>query len=450
MDDMENDSQLIPDNRKPVKKGILLGIVLLSLITIPLIAYFVSKPDQLQDIRSKAQTLYPPPGCDFCAQESITCPMGAGSCPGPGWPVNYTKCCLNGTPTLTPTPSRTPSPTPHFYYCTMNDNHDCISSAYRCVIELGGVLSEAFCSEPGYVCCDFNPRLTPTPLSGCDYCLLDCGDINGVHNPAGDQFCPGSTMCCIQGPTPTLFAPTPTPQNLCGDGYFNCSVVTVDDCGENPACSPAEVYQYTMCYTPFGSYQKCWEGCVYDGTCVSISPTITPLIGETHCYWVPEDVCAGQGCSCTQQEVAVMYCDGGEGPVYYASRCEDLGYNCCIGPSNTPKPPPESSPTPTPTVLPCEDLLIYKDNGSGTYVDITNQLLNNTIFVGAGEVIRIAVVPPATADAARVRVSVDGVMSAWTETTTKTALGEFYVDYTVPSYGQFIIEAETRSAGVWK
>jgi hypothetical protein len=127
-------------------------------------------------------------------------------------------------------------------------------------------------------------------------------------------------------------------------------------------------------------------------------------------------------------------------------------------PTHTPT--PSLTPTPSPTPLACQSIHIYKKDKNGNFtIDITDTLRAGTSGVKVGDTIEIGVVPPASANAARIRVQVDGgEYSDWTPDpfiTAKNAKGEFITDYLLASSGsvppsRFVIEAETRTNSTWR
>lgn len=126
--------------------------------------------------------------------------------------------------------------------------------------------------------------------------------------------------------------------------------------------------------------------------------------------------------------------------------CEDDIGGCCGGgggptptsgggltPTNTPKPPPP----PTATVVPgqCLNIKIYKN---GVVVD------PNTLRPGDQVILAVM----GTTNTTKAHFRVNG--SAWTETSTKNAAGEYIIAYTIPSgIVHILVEAEVFANGIW-
>lgn len=190
------------------------------------------------------------------------------------------------------------------------------------------------------------------------------------------------------------------------------------ECKENNSGGP------NPAWAPCGGDSDCpWTKT--NGVCCPKSPDNCSNLGDKKC--IPDPFIS---------ECSVWDNSCPSGQQYYWKHLE--GITSCVNfPTPTPTPGgggPTPTPTPTePSGPQCQDIKIYK---SGSPVDPST--------LQAGDAVIIAV---KGTNATKAHIRVNG--SAWTETTTKNASGEYIIDFTVPT-GVTNIEAEVYRNGTWQ
>lgn len=293
--------------------------------------------------------------------------------------------------------------------------------------------------------------LSPSDV-GCTPGVQQCnGNLLAECQPQISQYCKVSYWKAVgtcSGGTPIPYAGTTVSPQPAG------GTTTSGSCGGNGQ----------SCCDPFSSGGKICDGALYcntaTGTCEPSKPT-NLCQGSQGSGGQAGDLCevficpgkCDNGNQCTKSTGKVPCSQaslGGQcGQIDWLNTagnyCGVKEQNCggpCAGTqqSGGGAGQQQDTPQPTPTAtIPagaqCRNIKLYKDTTVITPSDLR-----------PGDQITIAIVGD---NATKARARVNG--SAWTETTTKNAAGEFIIQFTVPpSGGTFTIEAEVHQNGVWQ
>jgi hypothetical protein len=223
---------------KKLHAGPIVATLLLLLITLPLSIMFIANRNQLSDVRSRADALYP-----TCPSLGGACaPVGA-QCDAEGGKGYY--CCvksISGSITWQPkTWATCPADVPSCPW-TETNGQCCPSSVDACDYTAGGVkcIADPFnshCVKWGDGSCPGGGGrwagvhyYTDCTTEGCgsDSNLTCVRGADGKQNLCRNVNCPSDTDCVCGGTPPPTTTITPTPGGQCDDIkiYKNGTIVT--------------------------------------------------------------------------------------------------------------------------------------------------------------------------------------------------------------------------------
>jgi len=305
--------------KKKGGKGLLIGLLLFFILTLPVAIYYGTQ--QITEIRSRAATAY-----TYSCQTSTAC-ASAGGTVVPKTTSNACSACST-TQVCCKKTYTVPSPTPTIRRGTCSGvcKQGTIGRAIRSCATYGLSPASGNCPYAEDICCSSPPTATPTRTS-IIYCLKDC--VSSLS-----KCKPGTQVGGVS-------------YGDCGMGEYCCDIITATS---TPTTRPGGTVLPTA--TPGGggtctnrARDGTWHGCDYirnSGGTGPIASGCKNIIGDPN-----YDNCGGQPCCqftfkcgvyCLDQACARSACYD-DTPVATATP----------GPTNTPGPGATSTPEPTST-----------------------------------------------------------------------------------------------------
>ncbi len=434
-----------PPKKSRVKVIMASIILLVLLVSVPGAVYLV----QRRVFAPKAA------GCDrdcSATRDNKECWTWAGSgCAWEGDPYSGSCICKRGE-------EPTPTPPPSSQKCTKKDGSPGETCANLDKCDVDGGCNPACCAYNKN--CGANGKICDIPNGYCQsgYSSRDCNTPGYTKKCVGTQCV--NQVCAVGEPcTPECSnndqckKVTPTPTQPPGGNYCSPHGFTKVGCAGLPGdIATCEGSGGQCCKSSQGNPFCCWANGMCSGGfrsgCSETGPGKVKVENQTGTNFnvtVQKNICGPGVCPCTKEasrttvvvnagtsrefslgadkcgQIEVFWTEAGGGG---CGSCKTTGCEEEV----TPTPPP-------PDTARCDFCKVY-DTDWNEIPDLSTLTVGQTVYFAT----RGATTHAQGITKARFRITIDGVVGSWQQTTEKHD-NKFYIEYTIPSAGSYAVES---------